>query len=456
MNEMRKTVVFVGAAVVLLALVLVTAPKRVTPDAFFDQGEAFFPEFTDPNAARTLEVIDFDEETGEALPFKVTFSDGRWMIPSHHNYPADGEDRLAQTAAGVIGITKDDFRTDNPADHAACGVIDPVDDSSPSLEGRGQRVTIRGENDVVLADLIIGKSFEGRENFRLVRVPGQKRVYGAQIDIDISTKFSDWIESDLMKIDKEEIDHVVLKDYSIDERTGKLDVRDEVVLERESDVWSAAKMKDNEEINRTTMFNLVKAIDEVSIVGVRPKPAGLSATLAKMEEGTSITQGDMLSLQSKGFYFTRDGRLVSNEGELQVRSSDGVTWTLRFGEVVYGSGLQVTAGGESADPDGGGEGLAENRYLMITTSFDPSLFPEPEKPENTDFTTKPDSLWTEQDYRMQSIQAAYERWEEKVEAGLQRSQELNERFGPWYYVITSESFEKLNLDRSDVLKEKTS
>lgn len=454
MNEMRKTIIYLGAAVVLVLVAVVTAPKRVAPDAFFDQGEPFFPEFTDPNDARTLEVIDFDEETGQAIPFKVTYQNGRWTIPSHYDYPADGEDRLAQTAAGVIGITKDDFRTDNPADYAAAGVIDPLDETSPSLEGRGQRITIKGENDVVLADLIIGKSFEDRENFRLVRVPGQKRVYGARIDLDISTRFSDWIESDLMKIDKDEIDHIVLKDYSIDERTGKLDVRDEVVLDREGDAWTAAKMKENEEINRTTMFNLVKAIDELAIVGVRPKPEGLSATLARMEEGTSITQNDMLSLQSKGFYFTRDGRLVSNEGEVQVRSTDGVTYTLRFGEVAYGTGLALTAGRDESG--GGGQGMAENRYLMITTSFDPSLFPEPEEPENTDFASKPDSLWTEEDYRMKGLQAAHERWEKQVEEGAERSQELNERFGPWYYVISSESFDKLNLDRSDVIKEKTS
>lgn len=452
MNELRKTLIFGGVAVVMLILALVTAPKRVTPDAFFDQGEPFFPDFTDPNAARTLEVIDFDSETGEAVPFKVTFADGRWTIPSHHDYPADGKDRLAQTAAGVIGITKDDFRTDNPTDYELCGVIDPLDESSPSLTGRGQRVTIRGENDVVLADLIIGKSFEGRENFRLVRVPGQKRVYGALIDIDISTNFADWIEADLMKIEKEEIDHIVLKDYSIEERTGQLDERGQVVLDRAGDDWEAQGVGADEEVNRTTMFNLVRAIDELAIVGVRPKPAGLSATLSKMQEGVSITQNDMLSLQSKGFYFTRDGRLVSNEGEVQVGTSDGVTYTLRFGEVVYGTGLSVTAGGESEAK--GGSGLAENRYLMITTSFNPSLFPEPEQPENTEFVDKPDSLWTEADYRMKGLQTAHDAWSEKIASGSQRSEELNQRFASWYYVISSDSFDNLNLDRADVIKEK--
>ena len=129
MSETRKTLIFAGAALVLALLAVVSSPRRITPNAFLDQGEPFFPEFTDPNEARTLEVIDFEEETGSAKPFKVTFSHGQWTIPSHHGHPADGKDRLAQTAAGVVGIRKDDFRSDNVSDHEACGVIDPLDES---------------------------------------------------------------------------------------------------------------------------------------------------------------------------------------------------------------------------------------------------------------------------------------------------------------------------------------
>ena len=56
MSEMRRTLTFAGVAAVLAVLALVTAPRQKAPEAFFDQGEAFFPDFTDPNAARTLEV----------------------------------------------------------------------------------------------------------------------------------------------------------------------------------------------------------------------------------------------------------------------------------------------------------------------------------------------------------------------------------------------------------------
>ena len=58
MSETRKTIIFAGAAILLVLITFVTTPKQVTPDAFSDLGEMFYPGFTDPNAARTLEVIE--------------------------------------------------------------------------------------------------------------------------------------------------------------------------------------------------------------------------------------------------------------------------------------------------------------------------------------------------------------------------------------------------------------
>lgn len=452
MNETKKTLFFCGVAVVLVVLALITAPEKITPDAFLDQGELFFPDFQNPNEARTLEVIEFDEATGSAKPFKVTFSNGKWSIPSHYDYPADGEDRLAQTAAGVIGIKKDDFRTDNVSDHGACGVIDPLDETVVALTGRGKRVTIKGENDVVLADLIVGKVFEGRENFRLVRVPGQKRVYGSRINLDISTKFSDWIEADLLKVEQDGIDKVVLKDYSIDERSGKLNQRDELRLFKAGDEWEAEGLSDDKQVDKYKMNNMLKALDELTIVGVRPKPDGLSASLEKAGEDLSISTGDMLSLQSKGYFFSRDGRLLSNEGELEAKTNQGVTYTLRFGEVVYGSGEAVSSG--IGATEGKEEEPAENRYLFITTDFDGSSFSEPAKPENTDFLEKPDSLWTSEDHRMKSLQLAHDNWKKRIEEGQALSDELNARFAKWYYVISADSFDKIRQKRSDLIKDK--
>ncbi|MFQ5739043.1 MAG: DUF4340 domain-containing protein [Acidobacteriota bacterium] len=452
MSETRKTITYAGIALLLLLLGVVTAPRRVTPDSFLDRGEQFFPEFTDPNTATTLEVIDFDEAAGAARPFKVTFQDGLWTIPSHHNYPADGKDRLAKTAAGVIGLTKEGFRTNNVADYEACGVIDPLDETATSLKGRGKRVTIKDKNDKILADLIIGKNTGEGKKLRFVRIPDQKRVYVAQADIDISTKFEDWIERDLLKVNQADIDKITLKDYSINERTGRVNQRDVLILQKKGDDWHANRMSSSQEVDRTKMNNMLTAIDELSIVGVRPKPAGLSRSLRRTQGDMPISQPDMLSLRSKGYYFTRDGSLLSNEGELRVDSSDGVTYTLRFGEVVYGTGEAVTAGTDSNDGKKSGPG--ENRYLFITTSFDPSLFPEPAKPRNTDFESKPEKEWTDQDKRNKEIKEKHDQWKEKVEKGQKTSDELNARFADWYYVISSSSFDKIHLKRRDLVKRK--
>jgi len=454
MSETKKTIAFCAIALAAALLAWLTAPSPAAPDDFLDRGEAFFPDFVDPNAATTLEVIEFDEETGAAIPFKVTFKDGVWTIPSHHDYPADGKDRLAKTAAGVIGIRKDEFRTDNVSDHEACGVIDPLDEGTASLKGRGKRVTLRGENDQILADFIVGRPLEQRPGYRFVRIPDQKRVYVAKMDIDRSTRFEDWIERDLLQVSRDEIDEVVLKDYSIDETSRRVNQRDVVFLERNGGTWSADGMKSTQEIDTTKMNALLGALDDLKIVGVRPKPAGLSAKLRRVEGGMEVTQADLRSLQSRGYYFSRDGALLSNEGEIEARSTPGVLYTLRFGEIVYGSGETVSAG--SQEEQDAGQGPGENRYLFITTEFEESLFPEPPSPTSFAFESKPENEWTDDDRANKGLNDAHEEWRRKVEGGRSLSERLNARFAGWYYVISADSYDKLHLNRKDLVRAKAS
>lgn len=452
MSETQKTITFGIGALILALLALATAPRLVSPDAFLDRGEPFFPEFNDPNVARTLSVLEFDEETASARPFQVTNRNGLWIIPSHHNYPADGADRLAQTAAGVIGITRDDFRSDNLADHEALGVLDPSDEAATSLRGRGTRVTLRGNNEVTLADFIIGNQVEDRPTFRFVRLPDQKRVYAVRMDINLSTTFSDWIENDLLLVDQNSINQLVLYDYAIDERTLTINDRDTVTLKKMEGTWTDdGRTSANREIDSTKVSGLVAAIDGLAIVGVRPKPDGLSSSLQRAAEG-GITRGEVASLQSRGYYLTRDGDLRSNEGELRVSTTEGILYTLRFGEVLYGTGDVVTAGGESnTDAD---SGPGENRYLFITAEFERDRFPEPRSPLNMDFEGKAADDLTDEDRENRDRHENHSEWEAQLLAGEERLVELNARFGPWYYVISSESFEKVRLTREDVTKEK--
>ncbi len=453
MSETNKTMTFAGVALLLLLLVLVTAPGTVTPEAFADRGELFFPEFTDPNAAATLEVIEFDEETASAKPFKVTFRDGLWTIPSHNNYEADGKDRLAQTAAGVISLIKEDYRSSNVADHEATGVGDPLDEALTTLKGRGKRITLKDPSDQVLADIIIGKEVPERAGFHFVRLPEQKRVYVAKADFEISTTFADWIEKDLLQVEKDRIDNVIIRDYTINERTGAVNQRGTLNLDKDGTTWAASSMASSEEVDTVKMNALLSAVDELSIVGVRVKPEGLSRSLKQSADGMRITQADRLSLQNKGFYFSRDGSLLSNEGELQVQTDAGVKYTLRFGEILFGTGEAVSAGSESNQDQNAGPG--ENRYLFATSSFRPEIFPEPKQPANLDFQGKEETDLSENDKGNKELFEAHEAWKKKIEEGTLKAEELNQRFSGWYYVISSESFDKIHLKRSDLVKKKT-
>jgi hypothetical protein len=430
MSETKRTIGFAGGALLLALLAWATTPTAPRPDAFSDVGEPFFPGFQDPNEAASLEVVEWDEDTGSTEAFKVENREGLWTIPSHHDYPADGKDRLARTAAGVIGILKDDFRSDNTADHESLGVVDPLDETAAA--GRGKRVTLKGKGGEVLADFIVGGQPEGRTGYRFVRVPGQKRVYASKLDVDLSTRFEDWIEKDLLQVGREDVARVVVMDYSIDERSGRLDQRDVLRLEKQGTTWEADRMSSSQQVDSTKMNTLLSALDNLRIVGVRPKPEGLSATLSRTE-AQPITQSDVRSLQSRGYYFTRDGRLVSNEGEVRAVTRGGIQYTLRFGELAYGSGDALTAGTGAAPDDDGERGPGENRYLFITADFDPEALPEPAADSEE-----------------------HAEWEEKVASAREQADLLNARFANWYYVIPADSFENLRANRRDLVVAKDS
>ncbi len=450
--ELRRTQTIAGAALLLTVLAAVSAPRNPEPSDFVDLGERFFPSFEDPEEAMSLEIIEFDEATAEAIPFRVQNENGIWTIPSHHDYPADGQDRLAQTAAGIMLLEKDDFRSENVADHPALGVVDPLDEGAVSLIGRGRRVTVKASGDRVLADLVIGREVPDREGSYFVRVPGQKRVYVSQLGVDISAQFGDWIERDLLLMDRDRVDEAVLEDYTINERTLQVDRRGRLALSKADGDWMAEGLGSSEEVDSFVVTEILRAADELEIVGVRPKPEGIAATLTG--DAAGVSNADILSLQSRGYYLTQGGSLLSNEGEVRLETDEGIRYTLRFGEVVYGRDEDVSAGSEAEDTvDAASSGPAENRYLFVTAEFRPERFPEPPRPANRDYLDKPSDELTDADRENRDLARNWDRWEDDVEKGRELEETLTRRFADWYYVISQDSFENIRKTRDDVVRE---
>ena len=410
MNELKTTILFGVTAAVLATAAMVIDPGAATPDVFSDQGEAFYPDFTDPQAPKAIEVVDYDEATATARPLKVEFAEGTWRVPSHFNYPADAEDRLANTAAALMELRKDAIVSDRVEEHGDYGVIDPFAEGELSLEGRGQRVTLKDEKDAVLADFIVGRKVDGKPNRSYMRVPTQKRVYEVETSADVSARFEDWIETDLLKTSAGDIRRVLVNRYSINERLGRLENQERLVLTKKDNKWT---MSGGGEPDTSKMNDLTGALDSLKIVDVQPKPGNLTEVL-KGAAGTAISRQSQISLRQKGFFVTRRG-LLANEGEIIVDSKNGLQYTLRFGEIASSG-----PGADSADGSSGGDGEGERRYLFITVDYSEARAKQ------------------------------YNDGEEPDAAGKELADELRNRFADWYYVISGADFNKLRPRRRDL------
>jgi hypothetical protein len=482
MNELNKTFAFVGVALALTGTaVLATWPRDRAVEAFSDQGQPFFPSFKDPREATALEVVDFDEPTAEARAFKVMLKDGKWVIPSHNDYPADAKDRLAKTAAGVIDLKKDVIVSDSPDTYESLGVIDPLDKKATSLKGRGKRVTLKNKSGEVLADFVIGKEVPNRPGQRYVRVPdvAQKRTYAVNVNVDLSTRFADWIETNLLKLDASRLRKVTFDNHKVDPERGTVERGDLLTIERPDSAgqWTlAGGLPADQEVNPDKVSGLSTALGDLKIVGVRPKPPGLTQELkASTEKGISLTRDMARSLAGRGFYLVQDG-LLSNQGDVIVTTDEGIVYVLRFGEVTFASGEALSAGAEDSaaskadakgkDKDKKDEGSVESRYLFVTARFDRALIPEPKaeaKPKDKDPSGFPDDAFqrTPQE-RADKEKADKEKadrekadFERKVADGQKRAKELTDRFAAWYYVVPGDAFRSVVLDRAALVRKKS-
>jgi hypothetical protein len=399
MTETVKTGAFATVALVCVALAWLASPRDARSVAATDRGQRLFPGFTDPNAATSLEIIEFDEQVLAARPFKVLNRGGRWTIPSHDNYPADGASRLASVAASILALQPDEIASERLADAERCGVLDPADETLPTARGRGTRVTVRGVNEKVLADVIIGDRLESRPQFRYLRIPDQKRIYIARLErLDLSTAFHDWIERNLLLVERSDIDQILIRNHSTDGRNRRVIEGEMIVLRKAGrDRWTAVGASPGDAVDSFTMNLLVTKLVDLSLVDVRRKPPAMAAALAGGAAQMRFTPPDVADLEASGFYFTAEGQLVSSQGEVVVHTAYGIFYVLRFGELG------------SAEP--------ATRNLFISVGFDPATSPN----------------------------GPSEEVRKKLEL-------LRARFAPWYYLIANEEFQKIRVSRATLIR----
>lgn len=391
MDENAKTFSFVGGALLMGLIAWIAYPRLPQPKTEDMRGKELFAEFTDPFEATSLEIFRWDESTGKVEPFQVAHVNDRWCIPSHHNYPADAKDHLAEAATSVIGLKVLDVVSRSPGDHELFGVVDPDPKTlKPGQTGVGTRVTMRGKDNNLLLSLIVGKAVEGKDGLRYVRCAGQDPVYVVALKTDkLTTRFEDWIEEDLLKLNTWDVKQVQVYDYSLDVVLGQLSPRNRIVLDYDDkdakwslgqcDVftekgWQPEPLAESEELNTTKLNDMKWALDDLKIVDVVPKPKGLSAALKG--EG-QLDEQAVDSLGAHGFHLLRGG-LYSSQGEITVQMKDGVQYVLRFGNVA--TGTRGTAGAEQSEKgeQSASSSAGVNRYLFVMAEFNADAIPKPE------------------------------------------------------------------------------
>jgi hypothetical protein len=420
MSESARTLAYAGVAVTSIVVAglygWLSQPDRV--EGFANVGKEFYPEFVDPSEADSLRVVAFNDETATISRFGIAQkSPGQWVIPTHYDYPADARDRLNRTANSIIGIKRGAQKASRESEHKELGVLDPLSEDG-DLEGRGKRITLK-KGDTVLADYIIGTKAGDEGNLYHVRVPTEKQVYLAEIDVDLSTKFGDWIEADLLKVDSSALKEVTVNKYSIDERRGAILDQEVNVLKKVDSKWTLDGLDEQtEEMKTSDVSAMVDALDDLKILGVRPKPKGLNADLTPDPEFVrNQMQYDSLraDLQGKGYFIfageNNEPKLYANEGNVMAATEEGVVYSLNFGELFSGSAAEIEIGkddDEDAEDEEPSMDDSNNRYLFVSVAFDEKYLGE--KPIEPAKPTKPEGLVEK---------APVEKQQEDVEPGEQ-------------------------------------
>ena len=461
MIEMTKTLIVAIVALALGVAALIIKPKPVGIPSSDFINTTLFEKFEDPLTAKSLEVLRYNEDLAEIEQFKVAEIDGVWCIPSHNNYPADAENKVRDAATILTDVTVLGVATEQANEHALFGVKEPKpEELEAGDEGIGTLIVIQDKKGKDLARLVVGKKVKDTDDQRFVRKPGQDPVFVVKIDPEkLSTQFEDWIKTDLLDINTWDIKEVLIQDYSVQRQGASVNYNQRMQmklnLENSSD-WELTELKewrddelyptellDDEELNKDRLNEMKDAFDDLEIVDIQRKPAGLRANL-RADKNFMENKDNLQSLFHCGFYpvdVEQDGQLdlLSSDGEVLVRTDNGVEYVLRFGAIA------------------GGDEDNLNRYLFVTTRLWEENFSGLKPGETSGGEVDQEKEAEEaKDGDDQKEKTEEERQrdeqEEKRKTAEEKIRDLNDHFAEWYYIISEDVFKKIHLGRADVIK----
>lgn len=366
MKENKKTITFLGTAIIAVCIATFTSPTKRDPSAKANlMGQALFESF-DARAVTGIEIVEVDEEDIQTKSIEVTQTEKGWFIrrPGKADYPANADNQLEDVSSMLFDLRIIDQAGEGAGEHAKFCVLNPSK-ADATESGIGRLIHLKNTSGSNLASLIIGEEVDGLPNTYYVRKPEQNAVYRVEVSNarDVSSKFVDWVEQDFLDLDKRKIKQVTLDNYDVNLAQGKINrTNNPFVLNFADSKWSfpGGKLKDNEELDKEILDALKDALDDLEIIDVERKPEILVNNLKQGKEFFSNlrdanNQAVVQSLQQKGFYTiaAKDAsgqtvpKVVSNKGEVLVGMESGVEYVLRFGDIYRGSEEDENSSGDS-------------------------------------------------------------------------------------------------------------
>lgn len=448
------------------------------------QGGPLFKGF-EPIDVKRMQILKYDSESGRFDDFRVEQRGGDvWRIPSHGNYPADAFEQVQSAANSLINLTIIDVIGSEDVDEELFGVIEPDSQNvAAGQEGVGTLVALRDKNNRDLANMIVGKPVKGEPEKRFVRIPGQTPVYVVEYDPSVlKTDFQSWIDKDLLELEALDVSQIIVNDYQVDpdaaiaERKVNLTRNYELQVKAEFNEWEleklvvypdqktpdVRKLGVNERLNALKLDDLRRTLDTLQIVDVERKPAGLGADLTSGTDflKDAAKEEEVVSLALHGYIPNQVGdqiELLSSNGEIRVKTKDGLEYLLRFGRIRPATGTELSEG-------------QLNRFLIVTTRVNEDGFPIPTPPAaaatgdsgadvappSLDQDEKQDdSPMAQDDAEKRRLERDYQRQvderNERLRLANAKVKQLNARFADWYYVVPEEDYQKLKIPANELI-----
>lgn len=390
-----------------------------------------------------LRVVTWDDSASAPKVFEVTQAAGTWVIPSHFNYPADGGTRVGKTSGGVRNVARGRLVTTDNKLHEELGVVDPLAEDT-KLKGRGKRVVLRDSTGGILVDLIIGKSVPDSDGLNFVRDADENAVYTAKVDGDISTRFVDWVETDLLKLKGEDVRAMSVADYSVNEQTAALEERSLTRFVRSDGTaeWTSPQTPADKKVLKDTVDKILSQATGLRLSGVRKfsLQALLGSGFFPSDSPQLLGRPDALKVSIGGKTYA----LFGNEGRVDFTTKDGLRYSLLFGEISGEDEEKPSAEGTTKKADGAAP-TGHNRYMSVYVQYDPAADEDALKAKAEAEAKKAEAEKAAAADPTKAAEKPADKpaEETKVPPGRERAAKAQARFNQFFYVISDENFKAL-------------